>query len=81
MALPDIRRQRVGYVFLAVVLGQILLISAQVNAPSGVPLLETVTFGLFAEVQRGVSSVMTALQHGWQGYVALQGVGPGKSRR
>jgi rod shape-determining protein MreC len=75
VALPDIRRQRAGYVFLAVVLGQILLISAQVNAPSGAPLLETVTFGVFAEVQRGVFSLVAALERGWEGYVALQGVG------
>jgi rod shape-determining protein MreC len=74
VALPDIRRQRVGYVFLAVVLGQILLISAQVNAPSGAPLIETVTFGVFAEVQRGVFSVVEALRDGWNGYVALRDV-------
>ena len=74
MALPDIRRQRAGYVFLAVVLGQILLISAQVNAPNGAPLLETITFGVFSEVQRGVFSGVDALRRGWQGYVALRGV-------
>jgi rod shape-determining protein MreC len=73
VALPDIR-QRSGYVFLAVVLGQILLISAQVNAPNGVPLLETVTFGVFAEVQRGVSSVVGLVRSGWSGYVGLRGV-------
>jgi rod shape-determining protein MreC len=74
VALPDIRRQRTGYIFLAVVLAQILLISAQVNAPDGASLLETVTFGVFAEVQRGVFSVVSALDRGWTGYVALRGV-------
>ena len=43
-------RQRAGYLFLAVTLGHIILISAQVNARSGVPVLEQVTFGVFAEV-------------------------------
>ena len=51
MALLDIR-QRAGYLFLAVMLGHVLLISAQVNSQSGVPVLEAVTFGVFAEVQR-----------------------------
>ena len=50
MALLDIR-QRAGYLFVAVMLGHILLISAQVNARSGVPVLEAVTFGVFAEVR------------------------------
>ena len=41
----DIRR-RTGYLFLAVVLGQVILISAQVNSRAGVPLLEAMHFGL-----------------------------------
>ena len=45
-------RQRSGYLFLGVILGHILLISAQVNSRSGVPVLEFVTFGIFSEVQR-----------------------------
>src|SRR4030095_12489262 len=46
-------RQRTAVLFIAVVLGHIILISAQVNSRAGVPLLEVVTFGAFAEVQRG----------------------------
>ena len=38
MALIDIR-QRVGYLLLAVVLGHIVLISAQVQSKSGAPVL------------------------------------------
>ncbi len=49
MATVDIR-QRAGYLFLAVVVAQVILISAQVNSKSGVPILESVTFGLFAQV-------------------------------
>ena len=73
MALLDIR-QRAGYLFLAVVLGQIILISAQVNSHSGVPVLEQVTFGVFAEVQRAAASVVSGLRHSWSGYVGLRGV-------
>ena len=73
MALLDIR-QRSGYLFLAVVLGQIILISAQVNSHSGVPVLEEVTFGVFSEIQRGASSVVSGFRHGWSGYLGLRGV-------
>ena len=55
MAVLDLR-QRTGYLFLAVVLGHILLISAQVNSRTGVPVLEAVTFGIFSEVQRTISN-------------------------
>src|SRR5438105_1109850 len=55
-------------------LGQILLISAQVNARSGVPILEAVTFGMVAEVQRGISAGVSGIRHVWAGYVGLRGV-------
>ena len=45
------RRQRTGYLVLAVVLAHVILISSQVNAAPGGSVLETVTFGVFAEVQ------------------------------
>lgn len=73
MALFDIR-QRTGYLFLAVIVGHIVLISAQVNTRRGVPMLEAVTFGLFAEVQRGSSSLIAKTQDSWQRYLALQQV-------
>lgn len=73
MALLDIR-ERAGILFLVVVFAHILLISAQVNARSGVPVLEAVTFGVFAEVQRGVSSVVSGVRHVWSGYIGLRGV-------
>ena len=71
MALLDIR-QRSGYLFLAVILGHVLLISAQVNSRSGVPVLEAVTFGIFSEVQRSVSSAVNSVRHVWGGYVGLR---------
>ena len=66
MALLDIR-QRAGYLFLAVVLGQIILISAQVNGRSGVPVLQAVTFGVFAEIQRGTSAVVSGFRRATTG--------------
>jgi rod shape-determining protein MreC len=71
MALEDIR-QRTRYLFLVVILGHILLISAQVNSRTGVPVLEAVTFGIFAEVQRGASSVISSVRNVWSGYIGLR---------
>jgi rod shape-determining protein MreC len=71
MAVLDIR-QRTGWFFVGVTLGHIILISAQVNTKGGVPVLEAVTFGAFAEVQRAASSGVTGVREGWQNYFALQ---------
>ena len=73
MALVDFR-QRTGYLFVAVTIAHIILISAQVNTRRGVPMLEAVTFGIFAEVQRVSTSIIEGVQHGWQNYFALQQV-------
>ena len=73
MALLDIRRNS-GYLFLAVMLGHVILISAQVNSRSGVPVLESVTFGLVAEAQRGLSLGVARLRRTWDRYVWLRGV-------
>ena len=65
-------RQRSGYLFLGVLLGHILLISAQVNSRTGVPVLEAVTFGIFSEVQRGLSAGVSGALRVWSGYVGLR---------
>jgi rod shape-determining protein MreC len=67
-------RQRTAVLFIAVVLGHIILISAQVNSRSGVPLLEAVTFGAFAEVQRGAAGLTGSIRDAWNGYGDLRGV-------
>jgi rod shape-determining protein MreC len=65
-------RYRAGSLFVAMVLGHIILISAQVNSRRGVPLLEAVTFGAFAEVQRAISTGVSGLRRGWGGYIGLR---------
>jgi rod shape-determining protein MreC len=65
-------RQRTGWLLLAVIVAHILLISVQVNTRSGVPMLESVVFGIFAEVQRAATAMVTGAQDGWQNYFALQ---------
>jgi rod shape-determining protein MreC len=71
MALID-TRHRAAFLFLAVTLGHIILISAQVNSRRGVPILEAVTFGALAEVQRGISVATSGLRQGWGGYIGLR---------
>jgi len=73
VALTDIH-QRSGYLFLAVTLGHILIISAQVNSRSGVPVLERVTFGVFSELQRGLSGGLSGVRNAWSGYIGLRHV-------
>jgi rod shape-determining protein MreC len=71
MALLDIR-QRTGWLFMAVVVGHILLISTQVATRRGVPVLEALTFGVFAEVQRAATGGIGSARDVWQNYFALQ---------
>jgi rod shape-determining protein MreC len=73
MAFPDIR-QRAGLVFLAVAVGHIVLISAQVNSRSGIPLLQAAVFGAFSQVQRVAAGVLGAGQGLWANYVDLRHV-------
>jgi rod shape-determining protein MreC len=73
MAILDFRL-RAGYLFGAVTIGHIVLISAQVTTDRGVPMLEAVTFGSFAEVQRGASSVIGGVRSSWGDYLALRSV-------
>jgi rod shape-determining protein MreC len=71
MAVADIRT-RTGYLLLAIILGHIILISAQVNSRKGVPVLESVTFGIFSEIQRTVSGATGGVRRVWSGYIGLR---------
>jgi rod shape-determining protein MreC len=68
----DVRR-RSGYLFLAVLIAQIVAISAQVSTKSGAPVLEVVALGLFSEVQRLGSGTVRMITGTWTGYVDLRG--------
>ena len=67
-------RQRTGYLFLAVTLGHVILISAQVQSKSGVGVLSSVTLGAFARVQQATASVVHGVRGAWGNYVYLRGV-------
>lgn len=73
MALADIR-QRPGVLLGAAILLHVVLISAQVSTASGLPVLQVVTFGSFAEVQRGTMAVFDGVRNLWSGYIALRQV-------
>lgn len=73
MALLDIR-QRTGWLFVSITVAHIILVSAQVNTTRGVSMLESVAFGVFAEVQRASTSGIEAVQRGWRDYIAVQDV-------
>ena len=73
MANADIK-QRPGVILTAALLLHVVLISAQVNTASGLPVLQVVTFGAFSEVQRATMSLIDGVSGLWSGYVALQQV-------
>jgi rod shape-determining protein MreC len=74
MALVIDDRRRTRYLVIAVVVGHLVLISAQVGTRTGGTLLETVVFGAFAEVQRATAWVVDATWGVWQGYLDLRGL-------
>jgi rod shape-determining protein MreC len=49
----------------------VVLISAQVNTPSGVRLIEALTFSTFSEVERLSAGMFDAARNAWAGYFAL----------
>ena len=65
-------RQRTGYLFLAVLLGHVILISAQVQSKSGVRVLEAVTFGVFSRIQAAASGLIYGVRDVWGNYAGLR---------
>jgi rod shape-determining protein MreC len=72
MAILEIR-QRTGWLFVAVVVGHIILISTQARTgASGATLFDSVVFGTFAEVQRFTSGAVSGVTNSYEDYFALQ---------
>ncbi len=67
-------RKRTGYLFLTVMMAQVILVSAQVQSKSGVRVLQAVALEVFSRVEFASSAVLNATRHGWGDYVALRGV-------
>lgn len=67
-------RKRTGYLFLTVMMAQVILVSAQVQSKSGVRVLQAVALEVFSRVEFASSAVLNVTRHGWGDYVALRGV-------
>jgi rod shape-determining protein MreC len=66
-------RKRTGYLFLAVMLAQVILVSAQVQTRSGTRALQAVTFGVFSRIEFATASAVDKMRNVWGSYVALRG--------
>jgi rod shape-determining protein MreC len=66
--------RRTTYLLLAICVGHVLLISAQVQSKSGLPVIETVTFAAFAKLQQGLGGVTDGTSSLWRNYIWLKGV-------
>ena len=66
-------RQRTGWIFLSVMLGQVLLVSVQVQTRTGVSAIEAVSFGVFARVQGVTSSGVRGVRDVWSNFAELSG--------
>lgn len=67
-------RQRTGYLLVIVVVLHVVLISAQVQSRSGVPVLEAAVFGVFSRIQGVASGGLAGVRDLWGSYFALRGV-------
>lgn len=66
-------KQRTGWVFFSVMLAQVLLVSAQVQTRSGMPVIEAVSFGAFSRVQGATSSMVRGARDFFTNYTSLRG--------
>jgi rod shape-determining protein MreC len=67
-------RRRTGYLFVGVMLGQVILISAQVPTRSGSRVLQAVALSAFGSVQGAATALTGAVGAVWSGYVDLRHV-------
>ena len=70
----DLKLRSSSYLFFAVVVAQLVLISAQVSTKTGMPILQAVAFGMVAEVQRVGAAATGAVGDLWTGYFELRGL-------
>ena len=66
--------RRLLVLLVAVTIGHVLLISSQVQSRRGLPVIQEVSFGLFAGIQRATSALADGGTGIWRHYFALRGV-------
>jgi rod shape-determining protein MreC len=67
-------RQRTGFLFLGVMVGHLILISAQVPSKSGPKVLQAAALSVFGELQRATTAVTGTVASIWSGYFDLRRV-------
>ncbi len=67
-------RKRLGWLFLSVMIAQVILVSWQVQTKSGVRVLSAVAFETFSRVQFGTAAVVNGVRGTWTNYVELRHV-------
>jgi rod shape-determining protein MreC len=66
--------KRTGYLFLGVMMAQIILVSAQVQTKTGTRALQAVMFEVFSRVEAGTASMVRGSRNVFGNYFALRGV-------
>jgi rod shape-determining protein MreC len=66
-------RKRTGYMFLGLMVAQVLLVSWQVQTKTGTRVLQAMALEVFSRIQRGTASMVNGTRGVWGNYVALRG--------
>ena len=69
--MPEFHK-RTGWLFVIVVVVQVVLVSAQMQTKSGVRVLSLATFETFSRVQLATSAVVRTVRDTWDSYFALR---------
>ena len=64
-------RRQTFTIFAVICVGHVLLISAQVQSKSGLPVLQSIAFGAFARFQAATGGVADSGRSLWTNYVAV----------
>jgi len=65
--------KRTGFLFLGVMMAQVILVSAQVQTKTGTRALQAVSFEVFSRVESGTASMVRGSRNVWGDYFALRG--------
>lgn len=66
-------RKRTAWVFFWIMIGQVILVSAQVQTKTGTRVLQAMAFEVFSRIQHGTASVVNGTRGLWGNYVGLRG--------
>lgn len=67
-------RKRTGWLFVGLMLAQLILVSAQVQTKSGAKVLQSAAFEAFSRVQFATAAVVNSVRGVWSNYIGLRHV-------